>query len=222
MKRGGLRSQNHRSTEAQKQRKKEGTKRRTKRREGEATGDEKQNKERQTKDEKEKESTAVRFELTRVTPIDFESIALTARPSCHDNPPLTPHQHTNTHKKYTTHHTHQQHTAPSHIANTQMPPTTLENSDHIARNIHTHTHTHQSNRLRRGDGPTTTETQCHQGWGTIDYYNNSATTTNQPPLSNLRAIHPQAETTTENSAHTHTHTHTHTLPESHNATAAVE
>ena len=27
-------------------------------------------------------STAVRFELTRVTPIDFESIALTARPSC--------------------------------------------------------------------------------------------------------------------------------------------
>ena len=31
-------------------------------------------------------STAVRFELTRVTPIDFESIALTARPSCQTDP----------------------------------------------------------------------------------------------------------------------------------------
>ena len=29
-----------------------------------------------------KSSTAVRLELMRVTPIDFESIALTARPSC--------------------------------------------------------------------------------------------------------------------------------------------
>ena len=30
--------------------------------------------------------TAVRFELTRVTPIDFKSIALTTRPSCHRQP----------------------------------------------------------------------------------------------------------------------------------------
>ena len=34
-------------------------------------------------------STAVRFELTRVTPIDFESIALTARPSCQSDHLLT-------------------------------------------------------------------------------------------------------------------------------------
>jgi hypothetical protein len=43
----------------------------------------------------EKRSTAVRFELTRVTPIDFESIALTARPSC-PTPFTAP--HTTTHR----------------------------------------------------------------------------------------------------------------------------
>ena len=33
-------------------------------------------------------TTAVRFELTRVTPMDFKSIALTTRPSCREDQPL--------------------------------------------------------------------------------------------------------------------------------------
>ena len=32
-------------------------------------------------------TTAVRFELTQVTLMDFKSIALTTRPSCHENIP---------------------------------------------------------------------------------------------------------------------------------------
>ena len=40
--------------------------------------------------ERQKRPTAAGFEPARVTPIDFESIALTARPSCLDNPPLSP------------------------------------------------------------------------------------------------------------------------------------
>ena len=38
---------------------------------------------------RQKDPTAAGFEPARVTPIDFESIALTARPSCLDNPPQT-------------------------------------------------------------------------------------------------------------------------------------
>ena len=120
--------------------------------------------------EKEKESTAVRFELTRVTPIDFESIALTARPSCHDKP------HTNTHKNTNTN------TQTPNTHNTQLTHTRKHDRPHTKNTNNTHTHTH-TNPTDLSEGPTGTATatgtgtdgQRHRGWGTI--HNTSSTTT---------------------------------------------
>lgn len=56
-----------------------------------------------------KVSTAVRFELTRVSPLDFESNALTARPSC-----LHTHIHKTCHNKHTKRRHH-------HVAHTTHP-----------------------------------------------------------------------------------------------------
>ena len=72
----------------------------------------------------------MRFELTRVTPIDFESIALTARPSCHDKP------HTNTHKNTNTN------TQTPNTHNTQLTHTRKHDRPHTKNTNNTHTHTH--------------------------------------------------------------------------------
>ena len=61
---------------------------------------------------RQKDPTAAGVEPARVTPIDFESIALTARPSCLDNPPQSPtrthalaHSYAHGTHKTRTHHT---------------------------------------------------------------------------------------------------------------------
>ena len=77
----------------------------------------------------------MRFELTRVTPIDFESIALTARPSCHHNP----------------NHTHRQNTNTTHI---NTPTQTNNRTPHHHAQHTTHTH----NRRARETLPATSQT----------------------------------------------------------------
>ncbi len=76
-------------------------------------------------------STAVRFELTRVTPIDFESIALTARPSCQTEGYAT---HTQSHTPHTTRQTQNQ-------TNTHNHATTTTHKQHTKRNTPIHTNT---------------------------------------------------------------------------------
>ena len=82
-------------------------------------------------------STAVRFELTRVTPIDFESIALTARPSCQSDHLLT-HKQTSyaptTNTLTTNKHKRKQHTQTTNTPRNRTP------------NIHTHTSHHKQHK----------------------------------------------------------------------------
>ena len=91
----------------------------------------------------------MRFELTRVTPIDFESIALTARPSCHHNPNHTHQQNTNTTRINTSTHKHTIITSSTH----QHKQT---NANHTTTHNTPHTHTH--NQRARETLPATPQT----------------------------------------------------------------
>ena len=91
----------------------------------------------------------MRFELTRVTPIDFESIALTARPSCHHNPNHTHQQNTNTTRINTSTHKHIIITSSTH----QHKQT---NAHHTTTHNTPHTHTH--NQRARETLPATPQT----------------------------------------------------------------
>ena len=98
----------------------------------------------------------MRFELTRVTPIDFESIALTARPSC-QTAGYTPHHATNTNTNSNTN--NKQHTnTPTH----QHTHTHTNTPTHQHTNIHTpQRHAHKPPRIsthQHKNTPTTMNT----------------------------------------------------------------
>ena len=92
----------------------------------------------------------MRFELTRVTPIDFESIALTARPSCQTGG-YTPHHATNTNTNTNNLSTHQHTNTPTHIRHS---------ATHTSRCASQHTNNDEHCDPRTGYGVTRRTTTC--------------------------------------------------------------
>ena|SRR5687767_13465960 len=91
------------------------------------------------RERREKRTTAVGFEPTRVTPMDFKSIALTTRPSCRATQALPTQK--NYHLTYTTLHA-QTHNTQSHIndATNAYTLSPISHTLHTASGFADHTH----------------------------------------------------------------------------------